>query len=388
MNYIDIRSFLAANVENLLENLNLHRQVKKIQTDDLFGAQTSENSPCLNLKLDFKLYSKREILLMEKDSLGLYVSGNPLEDYAPILAWVRDITNRDDVHLMLVNKGKRIFTKAGGMMFALQISTPDEELEGIIFPNKALLFSPKLEEKEIYWVKGKINRPKTKLAREEVSKQAVKDMEEEISEPKETEQEIQEFVELPKLLIEELNRFEEGVLDLFAGEEIKMTIHRIHQLEGIDWSKLKDEPQYLQSILELKNQESKNRGKTTATTPPTPQTETQDFWDNHASSQIKNSIPNLDQNSPNGANLQTEANPFHPINLTTKTNLTNQTDSVVQLKLPKSIGTIKLKEIKASLKKEPSPGLRAVQLHIETEQGFRKVKGTFWVEEKVLKMVS
>ncbi len=153
-NYIIVRSFLGANSEILLESLNQFRHTNKVESDDLFG--DSHETKSINYNLNFPKKSKKDILIEEKNSLGLYVSGNPLANYQDLVTQIQDSVYRDDVNLILINKIKKIFTKKNAMMFALLVSTPFGDYEAIIFPKKAMALSPILQEKEIFWVIGKI----------------------------------------------------------------------------------------------------------------------------------------------------------------------------------------------------------------------------------------
>jgi len=235
--YVQIRSFLAGNIDNILENLAARREHSKINADDLFSLDAN-TSNLVNIRwnTNYPLLRKYTILVLEKETLGLYVSGNPLEEYAPLLNWVRETTSRDDVFLILIEKIKKVFTKSGTMMLALTITTLEGDLEGLVFPKNALQISPKIEEKELFWVKGKIsdkNKHKTKNnTNDKVDK--IDDSGEETN--------TQEFAELPKLIIEQVCSFEEGVLPLFDGEEYPLAQNRIQLLTAQDWAKLKHNP--------------------------------------------------------------------------------------------------------------------------------------------------
>ncbi len=235
--YVKIRSFLAGNIENILENLIARRESSKINSEDLFDFGPGEKpSSTINWQKNYPILRKYDILLLEKESLGLYVSGDPLEEYQNLLHWVREVAGRDDIFLILIEKAKKIFTKNGGMMFALEVSMSGQEVEGIIFPKNALRLSSKIEEKELYWVKGNIlDKSKNKTKPQEG----------------ETEESVQEFVELPKLAIEELAFFEEGVMPLFANEEIKIANNRAQILNSQNWQNLKYNPNAFQTDIDI-----------------------------------------------------------------------------------------------------------------------------------------
>ncbi len=234
-NFVKIRSFLAGNIENILENLVARRESSKISSEDLFDFGSGEKrSSKINWQKNYPILRKYDVLLLEKESLGLYVSGDPLEEYQNLLHWVREVASRDDIFLILIEKVKKIFTKDGSMMLVLEVSMSTQEVEGIIFPRNALKLSSKIEEKKLYWVKGNIL---------DKSKNKAKPREDEVEES------VQEFVELPKLVIEELTLFEEGIMPLFANEEIKMSNNRVQILNSQNWEYLKRNPNAFQTSI-------------------------------------------------------------------------------------------------------------------------------------------
>lgn len=297
--YIQIRSFLFANVQTILDSMSAKRQASKIEADDLFAMDGEEASDVVNFNYNYPLKAKFDVLSEEKNSLGLYVSGNPLEAYVPILDWAREVSLQDEVHLVLVEKIKKIFTKAGGMMLALQITTPFEEIEGLIFPKIALKYSAVLEENQIYWAFGKIKR-KVKKETEETDDSGIK-----------------EFDEKPKLLINSVVAFNKGVLSLLEDLEMPMSDTRKDILKSQNWDNLLIDP------------------------------------DGFAVDKLGDS--------------KTENRPVAKVKI---------------LRLAKKLGTEKLKDLKSKLKTQPiSKGLM-VNIELETIDGFKKVKGNFWIENK------
>jgi DNA polymerase III alpha subunit len=229
--FIQTRSFLAANIENILENVSQRREANKIDADDIFGGGESHAASEMKIIKKYIPKSKLQVLLEEKESLGLYVSGNPLAEYEDLLEWIRNTILRDDVHLVVINKIKKMFTKKNLMMFALQVSTPQSDIEAIIFPKKAMEFSPILVEKELFWVKGKIDKKETDTT--------VKTNEE---------GDINEYEERPKILIEEIVPFETGVMALFKeGDKVplKLTEQRKELMKTLDFVVLRDQPHFI-----------------------------------------------------------------------------------------------------------------------------------------------
>jgi hypothetical protein len=221
-----LRSFLKNNVDVMLGRV-VQTRAQSLQSnqDDLFG--DSDNISNIQWNKNYTSSSVFEVLLEEKNSLGLYVSGNPVDDYSNVQTWVRDTADNEQVYAILINKSKKIYTKTGVMMFALQITFPKQttQYEGIIFPKNAMSISPILEEKQLFWVKGKVMESRAKKS-DKVSEEG----------------EFTEFVELPKIAIEAMATFTEGPLRLFINDEVEMPVNRSKKLESIDWSRAFSNP--------------------------------------------------------------------------------------------------------------------------------------------------
>jgi hypothetical protein len=261
--YIKTRSFLSQNVDPILDGLVAVRTMKKNDTDDLFAANTSDSSEVsVNWKAEYTALSKYDILASEKESLGIYVSGSPLEDYRDVVEWCRNITARDDIHLVIVDKVKKIFTKAGVMMFALQLTCLDEDVEGVIFPKKAVGLSSVLAEKSMFWIRGAIQQTKKKPTKPEPV-----DLDSELESEKEIGEPLKEYEELPKLIVENITPFEGGLLKVFEGDEKNsLAMNRKDKISNIDWNYLKENPHGLDDVLDGQTQRSTTSSESKSTT--------------------------------------------------------------------------------------------------------------------------
>jgi DNA polymerase III alpha subunit len=227
IDFVQIRSFLLANVNNIIENLAARKKDKENQSDDLFGfAETLESTKKDVWNFDYELKSRLDILQEEKNSLGLYVSGNPLGGYLELLKFVRRELKTKNIHLVVVEKIKKIFTRNGGMMIALQITNHQENLEGIIFPAKAGQFSGLLQEKKIYWVYGNIKQ-KSKIENQD--------------------EEVNQYDQTPKLNINGLSRIEEGPILALKIAEVENIDYG--SLMHIHWLKLTQEPDLIKEFI-------------------------------------------------------------------------------------------------------------------------------------------
>ena len=224
-----VRSVLYGNVDILLERISATRN-SRTSEDSLFGE--SESSTSLQLNLNVPTLTDLEILMNEKNSLGLYVSGAPLVKYKELLDWVREVSSNENVHLLLIDKVRKIFTRSNTMMLALTITSADDvNYEGIVFPKAAPKVSPLVAEKQLFWIRGRIVTSRRKKAE------------------KTPEDEESSFEELPKIAIEDAAPFREGPLKLFLNDEIKLPMNRQKLLQIPDWNTLYTSPELLDSML-------------------------------------------------------------------------------------------------------------------------------------------
>lgn len=326
--FLEARSMMAQHLDLLMENLSIRRQATKIDADDLFGSETSSENN-FNWNPNFRHLSNFEVLTQEKNSLGIYVSGNPLKNYEFIETWLRENLMFDDIHIILINKVRKIFTKTNSMMFALEISTTKTELEGIIFPKLAPEYSPILEEKGVYFVIGKVNQKKAK------KNEIVKSVEEmdienegdvEIIAP----EEIKEYDELPKLLINGLSKFENGVLDMIQKNET-LSFSRINLIEGLNWEEIQKNPLKFQEILQQR------------------------------------SSPKIDAKTL----------PLQP----------KLVDQITTIQLPKTLGSEFLSLVQSKVSKVSKIGYKEVELWVEVNGEFKKVKGQMWLDADLINKI-
>jgi DNA polymerase III alpha subunit len=296
--YITTRSFLWGNRETILENLNARRRDSQNESDSLFGGgDESGNDHQIAWSYKYELFTKLQILKWEKESLGLYVSGNPLEDYAGLWRWVQEVTRREDIWLISVEKIKKIFTRNNNLMLALQLTTLEGSREGVIFPPRAADISGSIEEDRLYWVLAE----KSEQDNQKVNESG----------------EVVDYGDLPKLVVQQVTGFEEGPLPLLreAGEQIALNMEE--KLHKVDWSKLLENPQQFAYKRESQGSQSV---------------------------------------------------------------LSNSSQEINWVKIPKTMSTSELAQIKKKLRREyPGSGAVKVKLQVQTNNHYRTVKGEFWL---------
>ncbi|WP_169974221.1 DNA polymerase III subunit alpha [Campylobacter sp. RM16191] len=75
------RKMMFNNLDNIMEACKSAAQIKKNSAESLFGEDESMNNVKVNLLADDTEFELKERLLYERDSVGIYLSGHPLQDF-------------------------------------------------------------------------------------------------------------------------------------------------------------------------------------------------------------------------------------------------------------------------------------------------------------------
>ncbi len=161
----ETRSKLFGNLENIL-NFVKNNKNKKIETPQmgLFGADSSINLTGLKLE-DVSDIPKKEMLLWEKELVGLYMSGHPLLEHKDKLekttAKIRDITDNVVGKTMkfggMITNIKKIMTKNNDPMAFAQLEDLSSKIELVIFPKTFEKIREILKTDIIVIITGKID---------------------------------------------------------------------------------------------------------------------------------------------------------------------------------------------------------------------------------------
>lgn len=242
---LEARAKLLVNLDVLLESLNSRKNSHKNEAKDIFGLlenSQNNNSKKIQWKEGGDSISKLDLLIQEKTSLGLYISQNPIWEYKQVLEFLKEKL-KIDLHLAILEKIKKNFTKNAQMMLILNLTLLDGEMEGIIFSKTALHFSANIEEKKLYWVLGRIDQKNN-------------------AESENTDIDTAIYTEKPKLLIENLVLFEnlENLLDLPTGIKNNYLDKKpilLKLLNYLDLKILLKEPEKIQQMV-VNLEENKN----------------------------------------------------------------------------------------------------------------------------------
>ncbi len=138
---------------------------------DLFSLDSSEEKITYNEDLlpDIPEYPKQTILSFEKDTLGIYLSGHPLDDYSGLLKRLAVEKLSDCIIPDKHDDGDSVFvagcvssiklktTKNNSLMAYMTLEGPVNSLECIIFPKVLEKYQPLLSENAIVTVRARIN---------------------------------------------------------------------------------------------------------------------------------------------------------------------------------------------------------------------------------------
>jgi DNA polymerase-3 subunit alpha len=399
--YILLRSFLFANVEVILEALAAFKHGTQVESDSLFGFDTDLSTQNIAWNSDFSLYSKQQILSNEKEALGIYLTDNPMREFGEVEQRIQTLLGKADYHLCLITKVKKIFTKTNNLMFALQVMTPSDSFEAVIFPKNAMELSGRLEENQMFWIKGKISLPAAKKKDEQTqyteliqTDESLKKMVEsddpdfvaEVLDIDESAGTVQNYEEIPKILVDNLVLFNLGVAPLLHTEKEKERFTPI--LEQIQWSELFNHPEEATNLIPLKKSRAKmsdrkteddlNQIEQASTIEITPIDDNMGFdaGEQNMSFDYKYEQNHFENQSIDQSNPQL-ADPKQDLEYQIKINLEPQ---IIRIAIVD--GHEKLKNIKKLLQETPGNGLIPVQLEVEVSPGeWKRTKKIYFIAQ-------
>ena len=165
MDELGERGQMLANIEEALAYNKEHANELKNQSS-LFGGMEDQSSiPTLRLK-ESERASKEKCLAWEKDLLGLYVSGHPLDEYKEVLeksgTSIKKVKEKNEGAIVvaagIVEDIREITTKKGERMAFIRLADYNDSIEMVVFPGVFFSYKNMLEEKEkCIKVKGRMS---------------------------------------------------------------------------------------------------------------------------------------------------------------------------------------------------------------------------------------
>lgn len=157
-------------MKTLLEDLEYDRRVGNFGQMSIFDLGDTENFETFKVP-DLDEFTLNELLIMEKDMLGIYLSGHPLDNYKDILNTLKldnviDIINNTNSKYKdgskvkiagIINHIKNQVTKTNKMMSFVTVEEKTSSVELVVFPNVHSEFASNLYEGNIIIVEGKLS---------------------------------------------------------------------------------------------------------------------------------------------------------------------------------------------------------------------------------------
>ncbi len=155
------RNLLLHNLERLL-TFNKEERNKEADQDSLFGSASVSQ----NIEIELEKTSETKLtdkLLWEKELLGLYISGHPLDNFkhklenreTNIKKLKETAKERDPVVIGgIIEEIRSVLTKKGEKMFFLRIADLDDSIEAVAFPKTLVEFGDLIISENCVVVKG------------------------------------------------------------------------------------------------------------------------------------------------------------------------------------------------------------------------------------------
>ncbi|GAA3036387.1 DNA polymerase III subunit alpha [Kitasatospora sp. NPDC057738] len=156
--------------ESAIDAVTGLKKQQAIGQDDLFGAlDTGNDGP--GIGLDFQLteneWPRRQLLALEREMLGLYVSSHPLDGAEHILSQSRDTSiaellgsgrSEGEVRLSgLITGVDRRINKAGNAWAIITLADRDGSVEVLFFPATYNLMAEQMIEDNVISIRGRLN---------------------------------------------------------------------------------------------------------------------------------------------------------------------------------------------------------------------------------------
>ena len=153
------------NLENILKAAQSAQAERDRGQMSLFGE--SEEVPTMTVTLtDAPKFDPLERLKQEKEQLGFYVSGHPLEEYSDIIDYYTTASTQtlvahpvdSEVFVAgMITEVKNLTTKKGDPMAVITFEDLEGSVEIVVFP-EAYKTAGDLVEGRVVWIRGKVNQ--------------------------------------------------------------------------------------------------------------------------------------------------------------------------------------------------------------------------------------
>ncbi|GAC1573431.1 MAG: DNA polymerase III subunit alpha [Candidatus Doudnabacteria bacterium] len=156
------RNQLLFNTEQVLEYVREQLKSKQSGQDSLFGGMSIENRDIVLLPC--APATQEEMLLWEKELLGLYVSSHPLENYKRAFSRIMNIAGLTEEMMEknitvggIISKMKKSLTKKQEPMIFLTLEDKTGMIEALLFPKTLVKVSHLIEMEKVVQMSGRLS---------------------------------------------------------------------------------------------------------------------------------------------------------------------------------------------------------------------------------------
>ena len=216
------RAKLLGNLENIIKSVRGAKKDMERGQLNLFAGKEKENGERsevgINVEIqleDFDQWSEEEILKHEKELLGFYLSGHPLELYENIFKYytnassdtISEIKTGYEVCMAgIISSYREITTKHGDPMAFISLQDFDGITNIVVFPSAFKNTEMELKEGAIVWVRGTV-----KKARNGNGRQDSQDKEESAEDTKKHDLEAHEIIPIPEVVDKKTSALEVAI---------------------------------------------------------------------------------------------------------------------------------------------------------------------------------
>ncbi len=165
--YLAWRPRLVAALDRVLDHGNRHQKDRDQGQSQLFGGEPEMHGAEADQAAlpEARPWSETQALTFEKEALGLYMSGHPLQRYAPVLAAagarrLADLTQSEaDCAIGGIVTGLRqLKTKRGDRMCVFTLEEESAKVEAVVFPEAFGRYGSLITDDAMVLVRGKLER--------------------------------------------------------------------------------------------------------------------------------------------------------------------------------------------------------------------------------------
>lgn len=165
--YLTWRPRLLAGVDRILDHGSRHQRDRDQGQSTLFGGDDDAAAPLKDAEVlpDCAALTETQALTFEKEALGLYMSGHPLQRYAEVITASRARTisaltqsEPDVMAAGIVSGVRQLKTKRGDRMAAFNLEDEAGKAEVVVFPEAFAKYGTLVADDALLIVRGKYER--------------------------------------------------------------------------------------------------------------------------------------------------------------------------------------------------------------------------------------